>query len=169
MLWETSEHRTRTAAADMPEKILIIGGGAAQASSWRVFMTFRPRVSAVLNITPDHLNRHHTMEAYSRMQRRILRRIRHQKTICVSSIMKTKTDKERWQMKYRPEFYISAVSVNWNRAYIWTREDIVYKPKRRKKETVMPCKTGELQILGDTQSRECYGGGVQWQQLTEYL
>ncbi|MBO5461266.1 MAG: UDP-N-acetylmuramoyl-L-alanine--D-glutamate ligase, partial [Ruminococcus sp.] len=26
--------------------------------------TFRPRVSAMLNITPDHLNRHHTMEAY---------------------------------------------------------------------------------------------------------
>lgn len=26
--------------------------------------TFRPKVSAILNITPDHLNRHHTMEAY---------------------------------------------------------------------------------------------------------
>ncbi len=26
--------------------------------------TFRPHVSAVLNITPDHLNRHHTMENY---------------------------------------------------------------------------------------------------------
>ncbi|MCM1113321.1 MAG: UDP-N-acetylmuramoyl-L-alanine--D-glutamate ligase [Muribaculum sp.] len=25
---------------------------------------FRPHVSAILNITPDHLNRHHTMEAY---------------------------------------------------------------------------------------------------------
>lgn len=26
--------------------------------------TFHPHVSAILNITPDHLNRHHTMEAY---------------------------------------------------------------------------------------------------------
>jgi UDP-N-acetylmuramoylalanine--D-glutamate ligase len=26
--------------------------------------SFRPKVSAILNITPDHLNRHHTMEAY---------------------------------------------------------------------------------------------------------
>lgn len=26
--------------------------------------TFRPHASAILNITPDHLNRHHTMEAY---------------------------------------------------------------------------------------------------------
>ncbi len=28
-------------------------------------MDFHPRVSAILNITPDHLNRHHTMEAYA--------------------------------------------------------------------------------------------------------
>ena len=26
--------------------------------------SFHPAVSAILNITPDHLNRHHTMEAY---------------------------------------------------------------------------------------------------------
>ncbi len=26
--------------------------------------TFHPAVSAILNVTPDHLNRHHTMEAY---------------------------------------------------------------------------------------------------------
>ena len=33
--------------------------------------TFRPRVSAILNITPDHLNRHHTMEAYIAAKERI--------------------------------------------------------------------------------------------------
>ena len=33
--------------------------------------TFRPRVSAILNITPDHLNRHHTMEAYIEAKERI--------------------------------------------------------------------------------------------------
>ncbi len=33
--------------------------------------TFRPRVSAVLNITPDHLNRHHTMEAYAAAKEKI--------------------------------------------------------------------------------------------------
>jgi len=27
--------------------------------------TFCPKVSAILNVTPDHLNRHHTMEAYA--------------------------------------------------------------------------------------------------------
>ncbi|MDR2903196.1 MAG: UDP-N-acetylmuramoyl-L-alanine--D-glutamate ligase [Clostridiales bacterium] len=33
--------------------------------------TFRPRVSAVLNMTPDHLNRHKTMENYIAVKERI--------------------------------------------------------------------------------------------------
>lgn len=38
----------------------------AEMSSFQLesIVDFRPRVSAILNITPDHLNRHHTMEAY---------------------------------------------------------------------------------------------------------
>lgn len=32
---------------------------------------FKPDVSAILNITPDHLNRHHTMEAYVRAKEAI--------------------------------------------------------------------------------------------------
>ena len=34
--------------------------------------TFRPHVSAILNITPDHLNRHHTMECYAAVKERII-------------------------------------------------------------------------------------------------
>ena len=38
----------------------------AEMSSFQLetIHTFCPKVSAILNITPDHLNRHHTMEAY---------------------------------------------------------------------------------------------------------
>ncbi|MCI9074438.1 MAG: UDP-N-acetylmuramoyl-L-alanine--D-glutamate ligase [Dorea sp.] len=38
----------------------------AEMSSFQLetIVDFRARVSAILNITPDHLNRHHTMEAY---------------------------------------------------------------------------------------------------------
>ncbi len=38
----------------------------AEMSSFQLesIVDFRPKVSAILNITPDHLNRHHTMEAY---------------------------------------------------------------------------------------------------------
>ena len=34
--------------------------------------TFQPHVSAILNITPDHLNRHHTMECYTEVKERIV-------------------------------------------------------------------------------------------------
>ena len=46
---------------------------AAEISSFQLETTdeFRPRVSAILNITPDHLNRHYTMENYVRVKERI--------------------------------------------------------------------------------------------------
>ena len=39
---------------------------AAEISSFQLetIHTFAPEVTAILNITPDHLNRHHTMEQY---------------------------------------------------------------------------------------------------------
>ena len=40
--------------------------------------TFAPKISAVLNISPDHLNRHHTMEAYIDAKK-ISQRIRRQR------------------------------------------------------------------------------------------
>ena len=51
-----------------PEDMVV-----AEVSSFQLesIHTFRPRVSVILNITPDHLNRHHTMEAYTAMKARI--------------------------------------------------------------------------------------------------
>ena len=34
---------------------------------------FKPHVAAILNITPDHLNRHHTMEAYAKAKQSIVK------------------------------------------------------------------------------------------------
>ena len=50
------------AALDMTENSVAV----AEVSSFQLetIHEFRPCVSAILNITPDHLNRHHTMEAY---------------------------------------------------------------------------------------------------------
>lgn len=44
-----------------------------EASSFQLETTkyFRPVVSAILNLTPDHLNRHHTMEAYGQAKAKI--------------------------------------------------------------------------------------------------
>ena len=43
---------------------------AAEISSFQLetIENFHPKVSAILNITPDHLNRHHTMEEYIRVK-----------------------------------------------------------------------------------------------------
>lgn len=50
------------AVCDMTDESVIV----AEVSSFQLetIHSFRPCVSAILNITPDHLNRHHTMEAY---------------------------------------------------------------------------------------------------------
>ena len=44
-----------------------------EASSFQLETTryFKPVVSAILNLTPDHLNRHHTMEAYGKAKAKI--------------------------------------------------------------------------------------------------
>ena len=45
----------------------------AEVSSFQLetIMDFRPDVSAILNITPDHLNRHGTMEVYIEVKERV--------------------------------------------------------------------------------------------------
>ena len=52
-----------TAVAEKTEKDTVI---AAEVSSFQLetIIEFKPKVSAILNITPDHLNRHHTMVNY---------------------------------------------------------------------------------------------------------
>lgn len=57
------------AALSMTEKSFTV----AEISSFQLETTtsFRPKVSAVLNITEDHLNRHHTMEEYIRVKEMI--------------------------------------------------------------------------------------------------
>lgn len=44
--------------------------------------TFLPQVSAILNVTPDHLNRHYTMEAYAGAKEKIAQR-QTKEQICV--------------------------------------------------------------------------------------
>jgi len=52
-----------------PEGALVV-----EVSSFQLehVETFRPRVGVILNITPDHLDRHRTMEAYIRAKARLL-------------------------------------------------------------------------------------------------
>ncbi len=62
-------HPYTDAAPKMTEKSITV----AEISSFQLetIDTFAPHISAILNITPDHLNRHHTMEEYIRVKERI--------------------------------------------------------------------------------------------------
>ena len=59
---------TSVAAETADETVTV-----AEISSFQLETThaFRPQVSAILNITPDHLDRHHTMECYIRTKESI--------------------------------------------------------------------------------------------------
>lgn len=59
------------AAGKMSEHAVAV----AEMSSFQLesIVSFRPAVSALINITPDHLNRHHTMEAYIEAKKNIAR------------------------------------------------------------------------------------------------
>lgn len=56
-------------AMDTREDSVVV----AEISSFQLetIHTFAPKVSAILNITPDHLNRHHTMECYVETKEKI--------------------------------------------------------------------------------------------------
>src|SRR4029077_2561247 len=51
-----------------PETIIVLEISSFQLET---IQTFRPKVAVILNITPDHLDRHHTFEAYVDAKARI--------------------------------------------------------------------------------------------------
>ena len=60
----------------LSEVALEVGAGgclAAEISSYQMEATknFKPHISAILNVTPDHLKRHGTMEVYQAMKEKI--------------------------------------------------------------------------------------------------
>ncbi len=67
-------------AMDTTEHSTIV----AELSSFQLetICEFAPKVSAILNITPDHLNRHHTMEAYIEAKKCIAKN-QHGSQVCV--------------------------------------------------------------------------------------
>ncbi|HJA65169.1 MAG TPA: UDP-N-acetylmuramoyl-L-alanine--D-glutamate ligase [Candidatus Mediterraneibacter cottocaccae] len=115
----------------------------AEMSSFQLetIHSFRPKVSAILNITPDHLNRHHTMEAYIAAKERIA---------------ENQTEEDTCVLNYEDEV-LRAFAEN-------VKADVLYFSSRRKLkrglyledgeivcdlgERMVLCRTDELKILG---------------------
>lgn len=126
-------------ALDMSEESVAV----AEVSSFQLetIHEFRPCVSAILNITPDHLNRHHTMEAYIEAK---------------EDVAKNQTKDDTCVLNYEDEVLKKfGENVNAEVLYFSSRrkldkgiylenENIVYKDEE---ETVV-CHVEELQLLG---------------------
>ena len=103
---------------------------------------FLPHVAAILNITPDHLNRHHTMEAYVEAKQ---------------SIVKNQTKEDYCVLNYEDP-YTRAFGERAPGNVIWfssarkladgfyLEEDVIYKAVNGKTEALL--NTAETKLLG---------------------
>ena len=80
----------------------------AEISSFQLETTleFQPQVSAILNITPDHLNRHHTMECYIRVKESITKNQTKEQT-CVLNYEDEKLREFGFQLPIKVVFFSS--------------------------------------------------------------
>ena len=64
-----------TALSKEVENLASDGLVVAEISSFQLegIIDFRPKIAAVLNLTPDHLDRHHSMECYKKTKENIFR------------------------------------------------------------------------------------------------
>ncbi len=115
----------------------------AEISSFQLetIHTFRPRVSAILNITPDHLNRHHTMEAYIQAKEDIAKN-QTAEDVCVLNYEDDVTRKFGEEVSAKP-FYFSSKRVLERGIYL-ENGNIIY----RDGAPIVVCHVDELQLLG---------------------
>lgn len=128
-------------ALDMTEDSVAV----AEMSSFQLetIHTFRPKVSAILNITPDHLNRHHTMEAYIEAKKNICRN-QTADDVCVLNYEDEVTRKFGEEIKAKVLYFSSQRILD--RGIYLDEGDIVYSYDTDVAVTI--CNVKELQLLG---------------------
>ena len=115
----------------------------AEVSSFQLetIHSFRPEVSAILNITPDHLNRHHTMQCYRDTKARIAEN-QTKDQICVLNYEDSELKKLADKIPADIFWFSSARPLERG---IWLDgEDIIYKDT----EEIKICTIHDMQLLG---------------------
>lgn len=127
------------AAGQMTEHSVAV----AEMSSFQLesIETFRPKVSAILNFTPDHLNRHHTMEAYVEAKKQIAKN-QTAEDYCVLNYEDERTKAFGEEVKAQVLYFSSAHKLE--RGIYLDDGKMIYKNP----EEVIICHVDELQILG---------------------
>ena len=128
-----------TEALNMTEESVAV----AEVSSFQLetIHAFRPRVSAILNITPDHLDRHHTMEAYIAAKEEIAKNQTEEDT-CVLNYEDEETRKFGETLKANVLYFSSQRKLE--KGIYLEDGNIVYKDG----EAVVLCHVSELKLLG---------------------
>lgn len=131
-----------TVIADQTDDDTVI---VAEMSSFQLetIATFRPKVSAILNFTPDHLNRHHTMEAYVAAKKNIAIN-QGEDDFCVLNYEDPLTRGFGQQLKTQVFYFSSKRSLDQG-IYLKDKK-IIYQEEN--KQAIELCHVGELQILG---------------------
>ena len=103
---------------------------------------FRPKVSAILNITEDHLNRHHTMEEYIRVKELITKN-QGPEDVCVLNYEDEVLRKFGENIVPKVVYFSSLRKLD--QGIYLDGDQIILKTE---KEEIPIVKTGELKILG---------------------
>ena len=103
---------------------------------------FRPNISAILNIAPDHLDRHHTMRNYIETKINITKN-QFEDDICILNY-DDKILRELGERLTNQVFYFS--STNYLASGIYLENDSIIYSYENQKTTV--CKVDELKIFG---------------------
>ena len=127
------------AALDMTEESVAV----AEVSSFQLetIHAFRPCVSAILNITPDHLNRHHTMEAYFAAKEDVAKNQTEEQT-CVLNYEDEVLRKFGESVRAKVLYFSSQHKLD--KGIYLDKGNIVYKDD----EEQILCNVDELQLLG---------------------
>lgn len=115
----------------------------AEVSSFQLetIHSFRPEVSAILNITPDHLNRHHTMQCYIDTKARIAEN-QTKDQICVLNY--EDPELKKLADKIPADIFWFSSSRPLERGIWLDGEDIIYKDT----EEIKICTIHDMQLLG---------------------
>ena len=127
-------------APEMTEDTITV----AEISSFQLetIETFAPKVSAILNITEDHLNRHHTMEEYIRVKELITKN-QTSDDVCVLNY-EDEVLREFGKKAVPKVVYFSSVRKLEEGIYL-DGDQIILKTEKEESPVV---KTGELKLLG---------------------
>ena len=126
-------------ALEMVEETVTV----AEMSSFQLetIHKFRPKVSAILNIAPDHLDRHHTMNAYIKAKMNIAKNQTEEDT-CVLNYEDEVTRAFGKQVRANVIFFSSQQRLD--KGVYLDDGNIIYKDE----ETELLCNVSELQLLG---------------------